>query len=313
MQDIRLITSDEVKEVLTMPKAIDAMRQAFMDLSSGEAQVPDRLPLHTSQSDYLFMPAYYSSGGITTIKSVSINAENPKRGLPFIHALINVFENETGKPLAIVDGTEITAIRTAAASGLATQIFSNPDARVGAIFGTGVQAKTHVEAILSVRKLDKILIFGSSLAKSKDFCEGYQPNCDVDLVATEEGHSLLEADVICTVTTSSSPVFKDGFIKKGAHINAVGVFKPDCHEIPIETVAAADVYIDQLEGALAEAGDLLIPMSKGLINQEHFSKEIGAVINGDLSYRWSENKTTLFKSVGNAIQDAAAVAVLLTN
>ena len=311
MDELRIISADEVRQKLTMTKAIEAMESAFRDLSSGQAIVPDRLPLHTEQStEYLFMPAYYPSGGISTIKSVSINPENPGRGRPFIYATVQVFDHNTGEPIALVDGSSVTAIRTAAASGLATKIFSNPESHIAAIFGTGVQARTHVEAVLSVRPIHSILVYGSTLQKSRSFCEEYADS-EVEFTATDKMEDLISADIICTTTTSSTPVFDHQFIKKGAHINAVGVYKPDYHEVPEETVAAAKVYIDQLEGALVEAGDLLIPLSKGLISQDHICNEIGHVLNGQLSYSWSNHKITLFKSVGNAIQDAAVVSLLL--
>jgi ornithine cyclodeaminase/alanine dehydrogenase-like protein (mu-crystallin family) len=132
---MRHISAKEVRENLSMAEAIVALEQAFQDLSSGKAIVPDRLPMHTdTASEYLFMPAYYPSGGITTIKSVSINATNTERGLPYIHAVILVFDHDSGQPIATIDGGEVTAIRTAAASGLATKLFANPDSRIAAIF-----------------------------------------------------------------------------------------------------------------------------------------------------------------------------------
>ncbi len=311
MDELRFISADEVREKLTMPKAIEAMRLAYHDLSSGKAIIPDRIPLHTGNAtQYLVMPAHFPSGGITMIKCVSLNSDNPGRGLPFIQAVILAFD-ETGEPLATIDGSAVTAIRTAASSGLATDLFSKPGAKTGGIFGTGALAKPHIEALLAVRQLEKIYVFGRTLGKSQDFCHRWKNNLEVELIATNDPGNLGEIDVLCTTTTSNLPLFEHHHLKSGVHINAMGVYKPDYQEIPSETVVEADIYVDQLEGALTEAGDLLVPMSKGLISKAHFSKEIGAVILGEREYQWNEEKISLFKSVGNAIQDAAAVKVLL--
>ena len=309
---MEFITVDQVREKLTMPEAIDAMRKAFADLSSGKAIVPDRLPLHTADpTHYLVMPAHFPSGGITTVKSVSLNGENPGRGLPFIQAMILVFDHDTGEPRALVDGSVVTVIRTAAASGLATELFSDPDSDIGVIFGTGALAVPHIQAMLAVRDLSRIYVFGRSIEKSKSFCETHGKSLAVNLVPTDDKSVLQQSDIICTTTTSSVPLFRHKDLKPGVHINAVGVYKPSDQEIPEETVVAANVFVDQVEGALGEAGDLLVPMSKGLISRDHFSREIGQVINGDIEYVRDKAGFSLFKSVGNAIQDAAAVSVLL--
>lgn len=313
MSEPQFISANQVKQKLTMPKAIDAMRLAYQDLSSGKAIVPDRTQLHTSSSThYLVMPAHFPSGGITTVKSVSLNGENPRRGLPFIQAMILAFDDETGEPLAIIDGSEVTAIRTAAASGLATDLFASPNAKIGGIFGTGALAKPHLEALSTVRVLDRIYVWGRTFGKSRDFCNKWSKDFEVELIPTDDLKYLKEVDVLCTTTTSQKPLFEHNHLKRGVHINAVGVYKPDYQEIPSETIVEAEIYIDQLEGALSEAGDLLIPMSKGQITKEHFSKEIGSVLLEELSYQWNAEKISLFKSVGNAIQDAAAVKVILS-
>ena len=284
---------------------------AFKDLSSGRAIIPDRTPLHTSDpTHYLVMPAYFPSGNLTTVKSVSLNPENPSKGLPFIQAMILAFDHTTGQPIAVIDGSEVTAIRTAAASGLATDLFANPASKVGGLFGTGALAKPHLEAILAVRSLERVYVWGRTDAKSKAFCEKWSSGVKTELVAGSS-EDLKHVDVLCTMTTSEKPVFEHHNLKPGVHINAVGVYKPDYQEIPEETVIEAEVYIDQVEGAMSEAGDLLIPLSKGMIENEHFSKEIGSVLLGEREYQWNEDRITIFKSVGNAIQDAAAVKVIL--
>ena len=312
MSEPKYIPASQVRLKLTMPKAIEAMRLAYMDLSSGKAIVPDRVQLHTtSATHYLVMPAHFPSGGITTVKSVSLNGDNPLRGLPFIQAMILAFDDETGAPLAVIDGSEVTVIRTAASSGLATDVFANPEARVGGIFGTGALAKPHIEALSTVRKLDKIYVWGRTAEKSPNFCSKWAQEFEVELVPTDNLKDLKEVEVLCTATTSNKPLFEHSHLNAGVHINAVGVYKPDYQEVPSETVVEADIYIDQLEGVLVEAGDLLIPLSKGLISKGHFSKEIGNVLLGELAYNWTPKRSTLFKSVGNAIQDAAAVSVIL--
>ncbi len=313
MSEPQYISANQVNQKLTMSKAIEAMRLAYQDLSSGTAIIPDRVQLHTSSAThYLVMPAHFPSGGITTVKSVSLNGENPERGLPFIQAMILTFDDETGEPLAIIDGSEVTVIRTAAASGLATDVFASPDSKIGGVFGTGALAKPHIEALCTVREFDRIYVWGRTFDKSREFCNMWLKGIDVELVPVDDLKYLKNVDVLCTTTTAHKPLFEHNHLKNGVHINAVGVYKPDFQEIPSETVVEADIYIDQLEGALSEAGDLLIPMGKGKITKEHFSKEIGSVLLGELEYQWSRNKISLFKSVGNAIQDAAAVKVILS-
>jgi alanine dehydrogenase len=311
--NILFLSKDDVKKALTMDMAIEAMEDAFSQLSAKEAIVPERI--HIDQKEHnstaLFMPVYLPNKKKKGLKLVSLSNNNPAKGLPLIQALVMVIDSATGAPLAIMDGSYLTAIRTGAASGLATKILSRKNANTVAIFGAGVQGRTQLEAVCAVREIKRALIFDIDSKQAERFSDEMSKKLSIEINKTSSLSKLKAADIICTATTSSKPVFSHQDIKEGVHINAVGVYKPDMHEIPEETVISSKIVVDEVKSALSEAGDILIPMYKGKFNESHIHAEIGEIVKGAKTGRQDEKEITLFKSVGNAVQDIAVADILI--
>ena len=304
------LNRDQINDLISMEEAIRAMGTAFAQLSNGEAVVPPRLSLDIPDKNAtsLVMPAYATGSPYYTVKIVSVNYSNPDKGLPLIHGIVQVFDAENGKHVANLDGASITAIRTGAASGLATDLLAKENANVCAVFGTGVQAASHIEAVLEVRPIEKIMVFSRSKPSAEKFCStlANQVEC---VIGKKE--SLLEADIVCTTTPSSSPLFETDEIKPGCHLNVVGSHQPSFREVPTGLVARSKIIVDKREACEQEAGDLIIPVQEGSWSFEHLHGELGQVVSGDIIARESENEITLFKSVGNAIQDHAMAHLIM--
>jgi ornithine cyclodeaminase len=303
-----------------MPEAIAAMKRAYAALSSGRAEVPlrTRLPVAPHDGLSLLMPAYLDdpSGEALAVKVVSLFPGNPARGLATIQAAVLVLEADTGRMAAVLEGSRLTAIRTGAASGAATDLLARADSRTAAVFGAGVQGRTQLEAVCTVRSIQTAWIYDPNPAQANALVAelaGRSPiPADLHIALTPQ-QAVAEADILCTATTSSQPVFTDAWLKPGVHINAVGAYTPQMQEIPFETVRRARVFVDSLPACLAEAGDLLQPISQGLYSAEQIAGELGQLISGNLAGRTSTDQVTLFKSVGVAVQDAAAAMVALKN
>ena len=304
------LNRDQINDLISMEEAIRAMGTAFAQLSNGEAVVPPRLSLDIPDKNAtsLVMPAYATGSPYYTVKIVSVNYSNPDKGLPLIHGIVQVFDAENGKHIANLDGASITAIRTGAASGLATDLLAKENANVCAVFGTGVQAASHIEAVLEVRPIEKIMVFSRSKPSAEKFCStlANQVEC---VIGKKE--SLLEADIICTTTPAQSPLFETDEIKPGCHLNVVGSHQPSFREVPTGLVARSKIIVDKREACEQEAGDLIIPVQEGSWSFEHLHGELGQVVSGDIIARESENEITLFKSVGNAIQDHAMAHLIM--
>ena len=304
------LNRDQINDLISMEEAIRAMGTAFAQLSNGEAVVPPRLSLDIPDKNAtsLVMPAYATGSPYYTVKIVSVNYSNPDKGLPLIHGVVQVFDAENGKHIANLDGASITAIRTGAASGLATDLLAKENANVCAVFGTGVQAASHIEAVLEVRPIEKIMVFSRSKPSAEIFFStlANQVEC---VIGKKE--SLLEADIVCTTTPAQSPLFETDEIKPGCHLNVVGSHQPSFREVPTGLVARSKIIVDNREACEQEAGDLIIPVQEGSWSFEHLHGELGQVVSGDIIARESENEITLFKSVGNAIQDHAMAHLIM--
>ncbi len=305
-----------------MAEAIEAMKGAFAAFSAGRSVMPPRIHLdvETHSGVSLIMPAYANDGPAEALatKVVSLFPGNPARGLAFIQAAVMVFEPDTGRPAAILEGSSLTAIRTGAASGAATDLLANADARTAAIFGSGVQARTQLLAACTARNLETAWIY-SRTPESVDAMigelAGMGPIPSDLRRAGSPREALAEADIVCTATASSDrPVFADADLKPGAHLNAVGSFQPQICEIPPETVERAWVVVDSREAAREEAGDLIQVVDSGRIGWDHIQAELGEIAEGTANPPAAgDERPTLFKSVGLAVQDAFAAQVALTN
>ena len=307
-----ILNKEQINKMVSMNEAIKAMKTAFVQLSNGEATIPKRLSTDVPKNNAtsLVMPAYLLESPYYTVKIVSVNYSNPQKGLPLLHSSVQVFDASKGNMVATLDGESVTAIRTGAVTGLATGMLAKKDAKVGAVFGTGVQAKSQVEAILAARNLEKILVFSRTKKSAELFCNVIY---DTFSIKASIGNKdlLKEADVICTATPSKKPLFDHEDLSPGVHINAIGSFKPYMQEIPVETVINSKVIVDRIESCRVEAGDLIIPVEQGKWSFDMVHGELGQLISGEVSGKDPDGEITLFKSVGNAIQDLALANIIM--
>ena len=315
-----ILTADEVRQALPMREAVEAMKRAYASLSNGKADAPlrTRLPIPPHSGLALFMPAYVQTDETEAlaVKIVSIHPENPKHGLPYIHAAVLVLEAETGRAVALLEGGSLTAIRTGAGSGAAMDILARKDSKTVAIFGAGVQGRTQLEAACTVRNIQSAWVYDANHESAEKFVADMAGRGRVpkNLRAAESpAQAANEADIICTATTSTHPVFADADVKSGAHISAIGSYTPEMQEVPAETVARAKIVVDSRSATLAETGDLLKPMQAGLFDESHIHGELGEIVLGRKPARASESEITYFKSVGIAVQDAMAAQLALRN
>lgn len=312
-QTIKYLSSSDVNKIFKMANAVEVMRDAFVRLSAGEVLVPPRMHLDIPQYEGVelikpvYIPAYHQVG----IKVISIFKNNLEKNLPLSHAVMIIFNATTGQPLAVMDANVLTAIRTGAASGVATDLLSRRDSQIVAIFGAGLQGRTQLEAVCAVRAVRKVLVFDPNVDKAKEFIESNKKQLSIEINIANSQEELRQADIICLATTSTEPIFKDKFLKDGAHINGIGSFQPHTREVPSQTVQRAKVVVDQMEACLKEAGDLLIPIKEGVFNVTEIYGEIGEIIAGQKVGRENNTEITLFKSVGNAVQDLAAASKVL--
>ncbi|HLA88611.1 MAG TPA: hypothetical protein VJL10_11345 [Anaerolineales bacterium] len=315
-----ILNANEVRMALPMKELIEAMKQAYASLSDGRADVPlrTRLSIPSHEAVNIFMPAYVQTNDseALAIKVVSLYPKNPARGLAFIQAVVIAFEADTGRVIAMLEGGSLTSIRTGAGSGAAIDILARPDSRVVAIFGAGAQGRTQLEAACTVRRIVKASIYDSDFDKAKTFAkelagQGSIPR-DLMTAATAQ-EAVADADIICTATTSTTPVFSDDDLKPGVHISAIGSYTPEMQEVSAETIRRAKVVVDSRSAVLAESGDLIQPMRSGLITAAHVFAELGEIILGKKPGRQSSTEVTYFKSVGVAVQDAIAAQLALKN
>lgn len=315
---LRILNAEEVRRALPMATAIEAMKDAYAQLSAGKAQVPLRtqidVPSHEGVS--LFMPAYLPAREALAVKIVSVFPQNVSQKLPTIHGVVLALEAGTGRPLALLEGGALTAIRTGAASGAATDLLARPEAETVAIIGTGVQARTQLEAICTVRPIKRVRVYSLDRDQARAFAAemiGEGPIPDLIMVADSAATAVRDADIICTATTSSTPVFPGRLLAPGSHVNAIGAFRTDMQEVDVDTIRRSLVVVDSREAAMAEAGDLVIPIEAGDIEPEHIYAELGEIVNGSRSGRTTAQQITYFKSVGIAVQDAVAASIALHN
>jgi ornithine cyclodeaminase len=304
---IRILTAADVRAALPMPKAIEAMKLAFGQFSSGQATVPLRGRLHTDKGVTLLMPAFLKRSRDLAVKVVSVFGDNPSLGLPTVSALVLVLDAETGIPRAMMEGDSLTALRTGAAGGLAADLLARKDASTVALFGAGVQGRAQLAAACAVRPIQEIMVYDPVPAAAARLVEaiGTWPDRPRARVAASAAEAVRRADIVLTATTATTPVFNGSDLPTGAHITGVGSFTPVMQEIDASVVKRAYVVVDAREAAMAEAGDLI--KARAAIDAE-----LGEIVNSDKPGRIDDEQITLFKSVGMAAQDAAAAAAVLS-
>jgi len=290
------IGAEELRELLSMTGAIDALEAGFRD--GDPSSTPPRSSVDTPAGSLLLMPTSGDAG--VGVKLVALTPSNPERGLPFIHAVYVLFDGSTQTPEAVIDGSALTALRTAAVSGLATRHLARPDARRMVIFGAGVQASSHLEAMLAVRPIEHVAIVSRTLAHAEALVDRAR-GMGVEASVGEPG-TVADCDLVCTCTTSAAPLFDGEALAGGTHVNAVGTHLPDARELDTATVSRAKVVVETREAALQEAGDLLIPIGEGVIGPERLLADLKELVTGAV-VRTSPEDVTVFKSVGIAFED----------
>jgi ornithine cyclodeaminase len=312
---MRFLDADQVRAAAPMPQLLDAVEAAYRDVAAGRDRSPIRSRIPIGAGDLILMPGWRDAGARASVKLVSYMPENAARGLPTIHAVVVVFDAASGEPLAVLEGSTLTAMRTGAASGVGTRLLARLDAKVLALFGVGAQAAWQVRAVMAARPIGELRVFARTESRREAFATAMQQELGpaVRVVAVPSAEAAVrEADVICCATTSSEPVFSAAWVSPGTHVNAVGSFRLGMVELPPELFGSASVVaVDSHGAALEEAGDLVAALEAGLLGREVFV-EIGGIEPGWAATR-DPSAITVFKSVGLAIQDVATAELVLAN
>lgn len=296
MTDLPFIDAARLSELVSMAEAVGALEEVFG--SAGPPPTPLRAHVDTAWGTLLSMPAAGPQGA--GVKLVTVTPENPRRDLPLIHGVYVLFGPQTQQPLAAFDGGAVTALRTGAVSALATRYLARDDASRLVVFGAGVQARAHVEAMRAVRPVERLTVVSRTSARAEALA-------DLARAMGLEAHpgtldAVVEADLVCTCTTSASPVFDGDRLAAGAHVNAVGAYTPETRELDDETIRRSRVVVETREAALTEAGDVLIPIAAGTVDPSHVVADLFEVVAG-ATVRRSPEDVTVFKSVGVAFED----------
>ncbi len=314
---IRILSASDIRRALTARDAVNAMRAAFGELSGGTAAVPVRSHLETARGVMLVMPAVLGARPALGAKVVSVFLDNPSRGAPAVQGAVLLLDAETGSARALLDGAPLTEMRTAAASALATELLAPADADILAVFGAGAQGLAHIELLARTRPLREVRIVSRSRASAERLAARLSEAADAR--APEDGPSwppviravrdpaaaLDGAGLVVTATSSTTPVFDASDLEPGAHVNAVGSYRPDMQEVDADLVRRARVVVDQREAVWQETGDFIVPAESGLIGRDAIDAELGEIVNGEAPSGRGGRDFTLFKSVGNAAQDIA--------
>jgi ornithine cyclodeaminase/alanine dehydrogenase-like protein (mu-crystallin family) len=293
-----LIDAAELRRLLPMDRAVDALERAFG--AETLPQAPQRTRVPAGSGELLVMPAA-GPGGVG-VKAVTVNPANPARGLPFVHAVYVLFDPDTLAPVALIDGDALTALRTAAASALATRHLARPDASRLVLFGAGTTATAHLEGMRAVRDVRTLRVVSRGRDRAEALVEGARGGGIEASLGTPA--DVGEADLVCTCTTSPEPVFDGALLPAGVHVNAIGAFRPDARELDDEAIRRSRVVVETREAALAEAGDVLIPLRSGVIGEDHIVADLREVVGG-ARVRTGPEDRTVFKSVGIAPEDLA--------
>jgi ornithine cyclodeaminase len=304
--DIPFIDKERISSLLTMQECIEVMEKMFRSLAKGESGQPLRsLMWLPDKKGFLgMMPGYYETAGVMGVKLISVFHGNKDQGYPSHQGVVVLFDAKNGKPLMIFDGLEITALRTAAASALATKLLSREDSELLSIVGSGEQAQRHIESILLVRNIRQINIWSRKDKNASGLAHKISERYNLPVIVHKSANDAVEnADIICTVTSSPQPVLCGDWIKKGTHINAVGSSTPSTRELDSNAVLNSKLYTDCYESILNEAGDFLIPKKEGVITDDHIWGDLGEVLLGMKKGRENKKEITLFKSLGIASED----------
>jgi len=307
-----LLTRNDVMQVLDMADCMEVVEKAFGELSNGTAVLPLRINITPPDGLALYMPAYLKEMKALACKVVTVYKNNPKiHNMPTTIGKVLLQDPATGDVICIMDGGYLTAVRTGAASGVATKYLARQDNMlVAGIFGAGVQAKMQLWAVAVARRLSKAIIYDISEVAADKFAAEMSRKLDLDIIKAESPDQALEADIICTASSSATPLFDGRKVLPGSHINGIGSHTPNARELDAEIIKRSKLVADSREACLKEAGDIMIPITDGVIAKEHIYAELGEIITGRKSGRSDDREITLFKSNGLAIQDTAAAKLV---
>jgi len=314
MSQTVFVSQREVPDLLLMAECIEAMRDALAALARGEAMQPLRpvmwLPERVGALG--MMPGHLGSIDTMGIKTVTVFPGNAGTEFDSHQGTVMLFDSTNGRLKAVIDATEITAVRTAAVSAVATDLLARPDARVMAVLGAGVQGASHLEAIPLIRPIEEIRVWSRDPEKASRLAAKGEADRDVRPVASI-AEAMAGADIVCTTTSSTEPVLTDDLLEAGMHINAVGSSVPFAREIDSAGMARSRIFVDRRESTLKESGDFLMARSEGAVVDDDIVAEIGEVLIGTLAGRESEREITLFESLGLAVEDIAAADLVYRN
>lgn len=311
-----LLTKEDIKKVFTMKDAIEADKKCYKMFNEGKFQVPLRAVINGSKGNYLFMPAFSEEMDAAGLKIVNIMPHNPDKGLPASIGQVMLIDGDTGVVTSLMDGTYVTALRTAAASGAAFDLFGVKDAKIGAMIGTGSQAMCQLEAMLTARKLDEVRVAARNFEKTKTFVEAAKKELGhfgTEIIACEDTNKAVDgADLVTLVTVSGTPVCSAEFFKPGCTISAVGAYTYDMQELdPKVFDKCSKIYFDSVDAVLSESGDILRPLDEGTLSKEQFTGDIGEFILGKIPGRESDDEIIVYENVGMGALDLVAAAEIM--
>ena len=308
-----ILTRDDVIRVLDMPDCMTAVERAFAEMANGTAVLPLRIGITPPEGLALYMPAYLKEMGALACKVVSVFKNNPKNfNLPTTIGKVLLQNPETGEVICIMDGGYLTAVRTGAASGVATRYLARKEkGQTAGIFGAGVQARTQLWAVANARQLARAYVYDVSAEAAAGFVKEMSTKLGLEVIAAQSVEQVLkEADILCLATSSATPLFDGSLIRPGTHINGIGSHSPNARELDTTIVKRSKLFADSTEACLKEAGDVMIPIREGAIKESHIVAELGDLIVGRKPGRTNAEEITLFKSNGLAIQDVATAKLV---
>jgi ornithine cyclodeaminase/alanine dehydrogenase len=311
---VLILSRSDLEKVLSIKDVIDAVEVAFSELKKGTAILPQRATITlTREAGWVgVMPAYLGGMGSLSTKIVTVFERNLEKKIPTIMATVILNSTETGAPLAIMEGTFITAMRTGAVCGVATKYLARKDSKTAGVFGAGVQARTQLMAVCAVREIKKALVCDIFKDRASAFAAEMSRVLNIPIEVRDPESLVMGSDIIITATTAKTPVFDGNLVKPGTHLNLIGSFKPDVREVDDVVIRKSKIVVDQKSAALDEAGDIIIPLKAGLITEDDIYAELGDLVTGAKPGRTSDSEITLFKSVGLGIQDSATAWLAYT-
>jgi ornithine cyclodeaminase/alanine dehydrogenase len=306
---VLLLSRKDIESFLTIQDTIDVVEEAFKEYERGTVKMPLRsvIAVEKHGGSVLYMPALLQGMGALGVKVVSVYAKNPTEyNLPTTIGVVLLNDPKNGSPIAIMDGSFLTAMRTGAVSGVATKYLARKNAKELGIIGTGVQGRMQVAAVCKVRPIEKVKAYDIAPDQCSRFCEQISKDLGVQSIqAHTPEEAVRNSDIVVTSSSSKEPVLKSEWLDAGTHINAIGSHTPNAREIDAPTIKRAKIIVDTREAALKEAGDIMIPIAQGIITPEHIFAELGEIVTGKKQGRVNDDEITLFKSQGLAIQDVS--------